>query len=105
MDTIFDIGMYDGADTAYYLQSGYKVVAIEANPDLIKSAEKRFVKPISSVQLTCINAAISANGEPAELTICGMDPGSSTINAEVIANRQPAGTINIPGMTVNQLFE
>jgi hypothetical protein len=34
MRTIFDIGMYDGAESAYYLQSGYRVVAVEANPEL-----------------------------------------------------------------------
>jgi hypothetical protein len=28
--TVFDIGMYDGTDTAYYLESGYRVVAVEA---------------------------------------------------------------------------
>lgn len=31
MQIVFDIGTYDGADTAYLLQSGCRIVAVEAN--------------------------------------------------------------------------
>jgi len=31
-DLIFDIGAHIGADTAFYLQKGFKVVAVEAYP-------------------------------------------------------------------------
>ena len=36
---IFDIGMYDGSDTRYYLNEGFRVLAIEANPILVKRAK------------------------------------------------------------------
>jgi putative ABC transport system substrate-binding protein len=31
---IYDVGMNNGDDTAYYLRRGFRVLAIEANPDL-----------------------------------------------------------------------
>ena len=37
---IFDIGMYDGSDTRYYLNEGFRVLAIEANPVLVKRARE-----------------------------------------------------------------
>ena len=31
---IFDLGMHNGDDTAFYLSRGFNVVALEANPAL-----------------------------------------------------------------------
>lgn len=104
MQSIFDIGMYDGADTAYYLEMGCRVVAVEANPQLVNKAKQQFPAQIVSGQLTCINAAISANGEPAELTLSGDDLGSSTLFGERIAHMRPVGSITVPGLTIAQLF-
>jgi hypothetical protein len=35
---IFDIGMHDGSDTAFYLHQGYAVVGVEADPTLAAHA-------------------------------------------------------------------
>ena len=37
---IFDIGMYDGSDTRYYLNEGFRVLAIDGNPVLVKRARE-----------------------------------------------------------------
>jgi FkbM family methyltransferase len=95
---IFDIGMYDGADTAYYLECGYHVVAVEANPGLVDNAKRRFGAEIASGQLTCVNAAISPNGEEVELALCGQDLSSSSLFSDRIAHRQPIGVITVPGV-------
>ena len=34
-DLIYDVGLFNGDDTAYYLYRGYDVVAIDANPVMI----------------------------------------------------------------------
>ena len=39
---VYDIGMNNGDDTAYYLSLGYKVIAVEAVPDLVDAATERF---------------------------------------------------------------
>lgn len=105
MKKIFDIGMYDGADTAYYLECGYNVIAVEANPELVDNTKRRFGAQIASGQLTCVNAAISPGGEAVELTLCGQDLGSSSLFSDRIAHKRPIGAITVPGVTLHQLFE
>jgi FkbM family methyltransferase len=101
---VFDIGMYDGADTEYYLELDFQVVAVEANPDLVQNALQKFRRQIASGQLTCINAAISANGEAVELALSGTDLGSSSLFCDRIANKHPIGSITVPGVLLSDLF-
>lgn len=105
MKKIFDIGMYDGADSAYYLECAYHVIAVEANPELVDNAKRRFGDQIASGQLTCVNAAISPNGEAVELTLSGQDLGSSSLFSDLVAHKRPIGAITVPGVTLYQLFE
>lgn len=105
MKTIFDIGMYDGTDTAYYLSSGYQVVAVEANPELIRCAAKKFSAQIASKQLVCVNAAISPDGQPIELHLCGHDLGSSSVFNDRVAHLNPIGAVTVPGVTLQQLIK
>jgi FkbM family methyltransferase len=55
---IFDVGMHIGQDTAFYLAKGFRVVAIEANPILVKDAERHFKAYIDSGQLTILNIGV-----------------------------------------------
>jgi FkbM family methyltransferase len=59
-DTIYDVGLHKGEDTAYYLNKGYKVVAIEANPELIAACKTRFAKFIEQGRLTIVEGAIAS---------------------------------------------
>lgn len=105
MKTAFDIGMYDGADSAYYLECGYRVIAVEANPDLVEYANRRFATAVESGRFTCVGCAISGNGDDVELAIAGGDLGSSSLVNEWVARRQAVGTIKVPGVTLNELFD
>ncbi len=55
---IFDVGMHKGEDTDFYLSKGFKVIAFEADPDLVKQSKKRFQKDIENGDLTIIQGAI-----------------------------------------------
>jgi FkbM family methyltransferase len=99
MDTIFDIGMYDGADTTYYLETGHKVVAVEANPTLCTIVAKRLQRYIDSGQLIIENVAISNQPGTIDLHICGQDLGSSSIVKDRLTDRFPLGTYTVPTMT------
>jgi FkbM family methyltransferase len=48
---IYDVGMNNGDDCAYYLAEGYDVVAIEANPGLVEKARQRFRREIADGRL------------------------------------------------------
>jgi FkbM family methyltransferase len=57
-DLVFDIGMHKGEDTEFYLKKGFRVVAIEADPDLASLCRKGLKKFIDNGQLTIIEGAI-----------------------------------------------
>jgi len=68
-DLVFDIGMHKGEDTAFYLKKGYRVVAIEADPDLAAMCRKRFQSHIESGSLHIIEGAIVGKDEIRKGTI------------------------------------
>lgn len=57
-DLIYDIGMYNAADTEFYLRKGFRVVAVEANPKLCREAEIKFATYIDSARLTILNRGV-----------------------------------------------
>jgi FkbM family methyltransferase len=64
-DLIFDVGMHKGEDTDYYLKKGFRVVGVEANPDLAEECRRTFRAAIAEGRLTIVEAAIV---EPARLS-------------------------------------
>lgn len=105
MKTIFDFGMYDASDTLYYLEAGFRVVAVEANPSLLERARSALAPYIASEQLHLIGGAISNDHTDVELTVCGEDSGSSSIYAVRVNGRNPVGTYTVPGITTLDLIE
>ncbi len=104
MLTIFDIGLFDGTDTAYYLELG-RVVAVEANPRLVQRGQERFDAEIKSSRLTIVHAAISTDTSPVELTVSGDDLGASSMFQDRVADRKPAGSFTAPGLPVLDLMQ
>lgn len=62
---VYDVGMFDGSDTARYLAMGFRVVAVEANPHYVEQAKQRFKSEISAGRLVVESAGV------------GKEPGSS----------------------------
>jgi FkbM family methyltransferase len=56
---VFDIGANNGDDSEVYLRQGYKVIAVEANPDLCIQLNKRFANEINAGKLILVDKAIS----------------------------------------------
>jgi FkbM family methyltransferase len=71
---VLDLGMNNGDDTAYYLRSGYKVVAVEANKTLAEQGKRRFRREISKSQLTILNIGIGACEGELDFWICDDNP-------------------------------
>jgi FkbM family methyltransferase len=59
---IFDLGAHVGADTAHYLSRGFRVVAVEANPDLAAK-----LKSWKDKRLTVEARALSSSPQPITL--------------------------------------
>jgi FkbM family methyltransferase len=58
-DLIFDVGMHDGADTDFYLRKGFRVVAVEADSQLVAAAQSRFAAALGEGRLTIVNRAVA----------------------------------------------
>lgn len=67
---IYDVGMNNGDDTAYYLWCGFRVIAIEANPELAAYAAQRFAREIDAGRLTILNVGISAEEGEFPFWVC-----------------------------------
>lgn len=57
-DLIYDVGLNRGEDTDFYLRKGFRVVAFDANPELVKLCQARFRSQLESGQLSIIEGAI-----------------------------------------------
>jgi FkbM family methyltransferase len=62
-DLVFDVGMYRGEDTRYYLRKGFRVVAFEANPELVDAARRGFAAEIADGRVQLVPGAITAEGK------------------------------------------
>lgn len=100
MKLAFDIGMYDGADTDYLLRSGFRVVAVEAQPDLCRQVETRFAAEIRDGRLTVANVALADREGVADLALCSDDTGSSSIVAGKLGGLRHGGTLRVAATTI-----
>lgn len=57
-DTVFDMGFHKGEDTEFYLAKGFRVVSLEADPDLFAAGCARFGDAIAAGRLTLVNKAL-----------------------------------------------
>jgi FkbM family methyltransferase len=57
-DLIYDLGLHQGEDTGFYLAKGFRVVAFEADPDLVAQCREQFAAEIASGQLEIVDGAI-----------------------------------------------
>ena len=57
-DLIYDIGANRGEDAEFYLRKGFRVVAIEADPDLALACRRRLRHFLEAGRLTIIEGAI-----------------------------------------------
>ncbi|HWG75578.1 MAG TPA: FkbM family methyltransferase [Steroidobacteraceae bacterium] len=92
---VIDVGMYDGSDTAYYLECGHQVLAIEANPSLCAGISEKLKRYVQSGQLRVMNVAVANDAPEVQLSISGQDLGASSIFAEKVANRLPLATYRV----------
>jgi len=79
--------MNSGDDTAFYLSKGYSVVAIEAIPERVASAHKRFRKAIQTGKLVILNVAIAEKTGKRDFWVCEQISAWSSFD-KTIAGRE-----------------
>jgi FkbM family methyltransferase len=87
MNLIFDVGVCDGADSAYYLTQAERVVGVEANPLACQALRERFAAEIAEGRYTLEEVGVA--DEAGELTfwVCDDNPHWSSFRRE-IASRE-----------------
>jgi FkbM family methyltransferase len=61
-DLIYDVGMHLGEDTEYYLKKGFRVLGIEADPELAVACEARFAAEVKEGRLVVLQGAVAEPG-------------------------------------------
>jgi len=57
-DLIYDVGLHKGEDAEFYLRKGFRVVAFEADPELVAFCKGRLKEFVDDGRLTIIEGAI-----------------------------------------------
>jgi FkbM family methyltransferase len=57
-DLVFDLGFHRGEDSGYYLAMGRRVVAVEANRELVAAGRERFAAEHAAGRFTLVHAAV-----------------------------------------------
>jgi FkbM family methyltransferase len=86
-DLIYDVGMYDGDDTEYYLAKGFRVVAIEANPQMVKRATQRFKQKVATGKVVILPIGVSDPEGPLPFYISNTNPEWNTFDAAAIKEK------------------
>jgi FkbM family methyltransferase len=61
--TVYDVGMHNGDDSRYYLDKGYDVIGIEANPAFCRLCRERFSEEIATKRMQILNVGVGLREE------------------------------------------
>ncbi len=103
---IFDFGMHRALDTRYYLDKGFRVVALEANPALAAIAAENFRVQIQERKLKIVNRALwSGDEDRVTFYVNDIKDDWSSLH-EGSANREKRGVreIVVPTTNLDKLF-
>ena len=104
-DLIYDVGMNNGDDTAYYLSLGFRTVAIEANPELVEQANLRFASEIASKRLVILNIGITEREGEFPFWVCETNSRWSSFNrAKASIGDLPTHQIQVQGARFETIF-
>lgn len=101
---VFDIGMNNGDDSAYYLHLGYSVVGIDANPLLTSKCAFRFRSEVADGRMKIVTRGILR--QPGEFTFYRNleDDGWSSFDPARGKNGDKWEAIAVPCVTLEQLI-
>lgn len=104
MNLIYDVGMFNGDDTAYYLAKGLSVVGVEANPNLIPKLKDRFQTEIGQGRLFVENVAITDLEGEVEMFIAEGDKPQSSLSRRVLdLHHVPITSIKVHGLPLSEI--
>lgn len=107
-EVIFDVGAHKGEDSDFYLKLGYRVVAVEASPDLAAHLRARFQREVDSSQLTIVQKAIAETAGVTAFYVNTTNSVWGTANPEWLARNKKFGTVSqkieVESVVISDLF-
>ncbi|MEQ8784168.1 MAG: FkbM family methyltransferase [Roseibium album] len=112
-ELVFDVGAHMGEDTDLYLKLGYRVIAVEASPQMLQLLHERFSNEIESQRLVIVGAAlVPADYEENTVTFFVNQHNSewSSISNEFVErnrkrNNHAVSEVTVPIVKCADLFE
>jgi FkbM family methyltransferase len=103
---IFDVGCHRGEDSRFYLQKGFRVVAVEANPALCRELRDMFFREIASGQFVLVESAIAEVTGEVEFFVNSAHSIWGTISREFAErDRMNFSRMVVPSITFNSLLQ
>lgn len=108
---IFDIGMHKGDDACFYIEKGFRVVAVEAFPNYVAEARIKFAAEIEGGQLVLVERAVTdAEGQTVTFYEDMQKDDGHTIRQDYVAPHLSAGTgryraLSVASTTLHRLFD
>jgi len=105
-DLVYDVGMNDGSDTGYYLNQGFRVVAIDADPAMIENGRQKFAREVAEERLTLLNVGVSSERGTATFWICeDKAEWNSFDRARASHGGRPHHSVEIPTIPFGEVLE
>jgi FkbM family methyltransferase len=101
---IFDLGFHNGDDSDFYLKKGFDVVAVEANPELVREGAERFHEYIGKKNLNLINKALSGEKGTVKFYIHPNKPDWSSCKKDMAeSDGSRAKAVSVPSVSLGDL--
>jgi FkbM family methyltransferase len=104
-DLIYDVGLHEGIDTRHYLNSGFRVVAVEANPTFVTEARIQFADEIADGRLVIVDSAVGPEAGSVSFWVNDENSEwSSIIESEGARDGTPAHVIEVKCVTFGSVL-
>lgn len=105
---VYDFGMDSREDTEYYLERGFRVVVVEADPAMCAEAEERFCAEIADGSLVVVNKAIGRERGSFTFHVCdtmsAWSTASDTLRDHWMAHGASFHTIEVEFVNAGDLI-
>jgi FkbM family methyltransferase len=101
---VYDVGVHNGDDTAFYLSRGYRVVGVEADPLLANGLRARFADEISQGDFVLLNVGVSEHDGVADFWVSERTLWSSFDKALASRDGLKCHAVKIRTTTLGSLF-
>lgn len=104
-ELVYDVGVNDGADSAYYLFRGYRVVGIEASPVLADKLRAKFAEPIQDGRYILLDIGVAEEDGSAEFWMSDVTEWSSFNQAIAGRNGTPHRAVPVTTRQFSSIIE